>query len=279
MWDKGQATAKLKPETYAPIPNGLYTFCGLSPMPSCPQVSVEANPEIAVLFKLDNVLDGVVALKFSVASANFMTLAHEAFHYFGQSLQTQQGLWPTFPKEPGFSLAARAQIVKQCYNFNPDMLEVTQKEFGSLRQAFRLAMQGAPEADVKEKAQEFFSFRTQRRLMTSEVRILDEGTDRNCEQAESTMELSEGTAEYVGLQSVMNAGLMTYSEVDKWMGLALDQPTGPSEPYYRVGALALMILNKIDPTGLQESIKQMSKASEPRQTIMFMFSNWVQGKQ
>ena len=90
------------------------------------------------------------------------------------------------------------------------------------------------------------------------------------------MELMEGTAEYVGLQSAMNAGLMTYSEVDKWMGIALDQPTGPSEPYYRTGAMALMILNKINPTVLRESIQQMSKASEPRQTIMFMFSNWAQ---
>lgn len=276
LWNEQKITTFSAPANIQSIQNGLYEFCGADPFKACPKSNETASSlDLGMLYRLDNVLEGLTAVGFMPAQTNLLTLSHEGFHIFGQYLGAKSQQWPVL-QDAGFSLEARKEVIGKCYSKNLEVSEMTKAELQSLRSALHLVSVNEEKTEIKEQLFKFFETRKKRHEIVKEERILDiTGKSQSCEEAESKMELMEGSAEFVGLQTAIDAKVMSYEDIDRWLGLAIEQPNGPSEPYYRFGAMALMIVRKLSPDQLEQMISRINKQTNSQNTIIFELEQWT----
>lgn len=92
------------------------------------------------------------------------------------------------------------------------------------------------------------------------------------------MEFMEGAAEFVGVQSAIDAGAMSESKAMEWIGLSLQRLENeghPDELFYRTGAMALLILKKVDPASFKQVVLAITQAQMVERMVMFELFKWA----
>ena len=147
------------------------------------------------------------------------------------------------------------------------------KEITLLQSALHESFGNNSRTLIASKAAEFFEVRQARykKIVDSGI-SLNEG--RSCASAEAQMELIEGAADFVGLYSAQNSGVLSKAEIEKYLDLAIHSGGGPGELYYRFGSIALLVMRNSDPIGFPSIVTKIKNAKNIEQTVIRDFLNW-----
>lgn len=273
---EGSKVESTELKTQVPIDNHLYTFCGTSIKQSCPN---DDSSNVAVVYRLDNVIDGLEAFGFEPFKIDFATIAHESFHLIGQSQAALKfGWWSKFTNGSLSSSESRNEIVQKCYNQNAEVLKMIQKETELLQNLTKAALDKTLDLEnLRTKASEYISARQSRQDFLSGLSILIAGKN-SCGEAESYMEFLEGTAEFIGLQTAIDGKVMSNSDLLGWIKNALDYSKPAGEYFYRTGAMMLLIMKNSDLNGFNKSVSIITGAANSDETVFFAFKKWAQEK-
>lgn len=180
---EGSKVESTELKTQVTIDNHLYTFCGTSIKQSCPN---DDSSNVAVVYRLDNVIDSLEAFGFEPFKIDFATIAHESFHLIGQSQAALKfGWWSKFTNGSLSSSESRNEIVQKCYNQNAEVLKMIQKETELLQNLTKMALEKTLDLqDLKTKASEYIAARQSRQDFLSGLSILIAGKN-SCAEAES----------------------------------------------------------------------------------------------
>jgi hypothetical protein len=154
----------------------------------------------------------------------FMVLMHESFHLF---YDLGSPLWPSWIRSVE---GDRDEVLASCYNTNKKNLHLELRE---LLESFK---QEGNSPEFKRSIKNFISLRSFRYLAFPE-----------CREMESSWEMTEGIAEYVGWKLglevlITKTDLLNYFESE----FTRSENNLETEYFYLLGALQLFAIDKID---------------------------------
>ena len=208
------------------IPNTVYDFYPYS----------NENPELktkllgmgisrAAVMSLHNFIGDYISIFPGGEPGLFFTvLMHESFHLF---FDLGSPKWPSWI---GSVEGDRDTVLASCYNPNKKNLHL---EFRELLESFKHEINSA---EFKERIKNFISLRISRYHAYPE-----------CKEMESSWEMTEGIAEYVGWKLGLES-FVTKTDLLKYFELEFTRTVNDSETeyFYHLGALQLFAINKID---------------------------------
>ncbi len=203
------------------------------------------------------------------------TIAHEGFHHFYQGSERQidnrsHYQWPTWSHR----LADTSSTVEQCYNSNQDVADLHETELRTLLDATISAQLGKRPQAI-EMMIRFLELRMLRRKQVEDNPVKSRNSGEaatNCDFAEESLELVEGSAQFVGLDALIKSGLLS----PETFANRIEAANQSSESWYRSGALQLLfaktILNEAD---FENMLSRIERSSDSRRGLTYEIQSIV----
>jgi hypothetical protein len=229
--------------------------------PNVPNANVPDTDFKPILDRLGQYSAIAVSLHQFASKATYLlnVVAHEGFHSFYQgserSLQDRAKYkWPDW----AINLADVSSTVAECYSPNNEVATAHKIEKATLLSAVKAANSG-DRAAALDLTRKFFEIRRQRYNLVEEhavkTRDLRSTMTGGCRSAEAGLELTEGSANFVGLESIIRAGLVHEADA---VSFVEDQNTS-TESWYGTGTLQIILakalLNEPDFSKLLERLE------------------------
>lgn len=167
------------------------------------------------------------------------TIAHEGFHHFYQGSEKPEWErsrypWPTWSQR----VADVGSTVEQCYKAGQKVIELHIAENHALLDAV-LNAQSGKRSQAVSLIRKFLELRRLRSeiVKNNSVKSRNSGESSvTCAFAEASLELVEGSAQFVGVDTLIKSGLLSINDFVK----VIDTSNQSSESWYRSGALQLL---------------------------------------
>ncbi|MFN8669288.1 MAG: hypothetical protein U0164_19035 [Gemmatimonadaceae bacterium] len=164
---------------------------------------------------------------------------HEGFHLQSQFPtwlgQTRAYFWPAWDLQPD-----RKQVVSRCYGGADSVVVLVRTEQVALRAAWAALMPDSggttDRTEARRQAARFVEARSRRYQILAQVRVGAGAAARTCADAESIMELEEGSAHWIAHTAIVRAGLLTASRMRR----SYEHPQ--PEMFYPLGSMQLWVL-------------------------------------
>ena len=237
------------------------------------EVNIPNGPPTPVEFK--PVLDSLK--RFSAIAVNtdeneinlnrvFSTMAHEGFHAFYQGSERpiadrSMYAWPSWSS----AIADTGSTVTECYRSTPVVSAFQKSEEANLARAIALLQQGDV-SGAKESIAAFFSDRAKREdlVRSGAPMSRDHSSKVSCAFAEAGLELVEGSAQFVGIDSLIKAGLLNERDFVSYL---LAESTS-DEAWYRTGSLQIYLAKTaLEPKLFNEFLVDLSRLDQPDRSL------------
>jgi hypothetical protein len=257
-----------------PIPNNVYSFCGPWFGPCSPSLFTEGIVEAALL-NYNNQLDSIASL-FGVSEATVQALLtfHESFHYFAQVLGVPAGRWSAAIR--GLGGSGRADLENKCYASSVGVIHLRRISMSKLVDALEAAWIHNDSQRAKSLAADYLTLRSQRLDLVRNETIADGSSTITCSEAETRMEMVEGTADYFSLMALYSLNRLSEQKVVDWIRLSVNSAADVSSHYYRFGAVPLLIMAKANMTEFQNVLDALVVATDPQSTITEQLKLWAE---
>lgn len=195
---------------------------------------------------------------------------HELYHLLTaipSDMNVPGGLkWPTWAKMPD-----RWQIAKLCYiseKAKPFYLKEKELAMQMINNMFLVHNQNL----AMENARQYIQYRKSRYQAVANVRVpsaMDPG-GVSCEKADAIMEMVEGTAQYVGVGTMLVLKFYNFADVLKMMNY--DEPNA----WFYYSALAqMLVVNRLSSNLITIITKRLSQSSSSDRGVFFEFQKIV----
>ena len=265
VWRAGKALRIIELTERPPFSTPLYGMIDLGAAGSGPLRAAGVSRAVVLQIPLDlhrlGTLGATLIRMHADAAAIHADLAtHESFHLQVQIpawlAQHRKYRWPAWDIQPD-----RAELRERCYAGSPAIAAALDSELGALLAAFTAVAADSthrdPDAGLRH-ARRFVEARAARRRLQDGLTVTRSGEQISCGLAEDLMELEEGTAQWIGQATSLEAGLTTMTALH-----GLYAGTQP-EAFYKTGPLQLWVLDGLlGHEALRRVTRSIARSSGP----------------
>ena len=179
---------------------------------------------------------------------------HEAFHVEVQLRYwyTQKGSWPVWDVQPD------RKGLQACYNSNEEVKTAVRAEQMILSELIEALLTDKKD-QICQFGQQFLTKRASRYKMLKEVSVTrKDGTNCDCNEAETIMELEEGIADYASWTKLFELGISSKEE------LLQRYRAVQNEPFYLMGAMQLHAISLMRDGDVDDIIKTIVRSESPQ---------------
>lgn len=192
-------------------------------------------------------------------------IVHEAFHLntiFAKALGREICPWPKWDLQP------EREITSYCYKN-----ETWNKENHALVAAFNILYLGNNRENALKAAQAFIERREERYAALVDVKVPSQFVPGgvSCAEAEATLELQEGMADYVGTTASMELGIVTPFQVSGHL-------TNYHDWYYRSALAQMLFMRKLDPQYALETTQRLANSKNWNEGVFSEFKKFVKSR-
>ncbi len=226
--------------------NGVFLCCSVAKdlVPTVTQVLNKHSLPYALIywFRAKNQGLDILAMDFSI-------MVHEAFHFFHQNRGLSTNPWPRLR-------LGKNTARDSCYKKSPGVQQVLEQEVAALYEAVSISLGNG---DFLTPLKEFIRLRKERYRIVGPLPAnqASEGIS-NCLQFEANRETIEGSAQYIGMSTVLQLGLISKEDFlsNFKSNLKASQPT---VLYYFTGLAQLMLLERIKGSAFLPFLQEVSR--------------------
>lgn len=178
---------------------------------------------------------------------------HEGFHVEVQAPRwwARAGEWPIWDFQPD-----RAGVTA-CYTASEEVATILEEEREALVGLVTRLLDGSV-AGACDAGAEFLSLRSERYGLLDEVRVgRDEGPAAGCEEAETLMELEEGTADYASWTVLFDLGQVERDQLVRRYRARQD------DVFYLTGAMQLHAIQLMSTGGMPAVTRRINASAGP----------------